>query len=298
MAREKMINLFNISVKIFDVLVKHIIFMFKYIKRRDSVMKQDDSKAQERILEAAEREFVDKGFQGAKLGEIAKQAGVNKTLIYYYFKDKEKLYEETVNSLFGIGKRKGISVYAPRMDLTPSQKVYIIIYMMHKITTDRRLNEKESGRLRMILWELLEGNRMHEQAIRENFLPAKRMIQEIIEEGIKAGEFATEDPVLLVISLMSFANDYKIDRKIFGGTSLFDEIYEGRTADDMFQFVVSNVFKALSPPGKQLGLPDIPPDIMAFVDTLTENLVNDIRDGYVKEVVEKIHDLFFGGGST
>lgn len=259
-------------------------------------MKQDDSKAQERILEAAEHEFIEKGFNGARLGDIAKQAGVNKALIYYYFKDKERLYEESVHRLFGIGRRKGISVYAPGMELTPVHKIYIVMYMMHKITTDQRLNEKESGRLRMILWELLEGNKMHERAIRENFLPAKRMIQEIIEEGMNTGDFATGDHVLLVVSIMSFANDYKIDREIFGGTSLFDEIYEGRTPDDMFRFVVSNVFKSLSPPGKQLAVPDIPSHVMDFVDTLTENLIHDIRDGYVQEVVEKIRDLFLRNG--
>lgn len=261
-------------------------------------MKQDDVKAKERILEAAEREFIDKGFNGARLGEIAKQAGVNKALIYYYFKDKEKLYEESVNRLFGIGRRKGISVYAPGMDLTPSQKIYIVIYMMHKITTNLSLNEKESGRLRIIMWELLEGNKMHERALRENFLPAKMMIQEIVEEGVKSGDFETEDHVLLVISIMSFANDYKIDREIFGGTSLFNEIYEGRTSDDMFRFVVSNVFKSLSPPGKPLSVPEVPSDIMEFVDILTENLVKDIRDGFVQEVVEKIRDLLLGNRSA
>jgi AcrR family transcriptional regulator len=284
-------------VKIFDEWVKYVIFVFEYIHHRDNLMKQDDIKAQERILEAAEREFIDKGFNGARLGEIATQAGVNKALIYYYFKDKEKLYEESVNRLFGIGRRKGISVYAPGMDLTPSQKIYIVIYMMHKITTDLSLNEKESGRLRVIFWELLEGNRMHERAMRENFLPAKLMIQEIIEEGIKVGDFATEDPVFLVVSIMSFANSYKIEREIFGGTSMFKEIYEGRTSDDMFRFVVSNVFKSLSPPGKQLSVPDVPSDIMEFVDTLTENLVRDVRDGYVREVVEIIRSLFLGSGS-
>lgn len=45
----------------------------------------------QRILEAAAHEFASKGFDGARVGEIAKSAGVNKALIYYYYKNKEEL---------------------------------------------------------------------------------------------------------------------------------------------------------------------------------------------------------------
>lgn len=45
----------------------------------------------QRILEAAAHEFASKGFDGARVDEIAKSAGVNKALIYYYYKNKEEL---------------------------------------------------------------------------------------------------------------------------------------------------------------------------------------------------------------
>ncbi len=45
----------------------------------------------QRILEAAAHEFASKGFEGARVDEIAKSAGVNKALIYYYYKNKEEL---------------------------------------------------------------------------------------------------------------------------------------------------------------------------------------------------------------
>ncbi|HSV30617.1 MAG TPA: helix-turn-helix domain-containing protein [Atribacteraceae bacterium] len=52
--------------------------------------------AEKRILEAAEKCFAEKGFEGSRVEEIAQKAGVNKALLYYYFKSKEELFRETV----------------------------------------------------------------------------------------------------------------------------------------------------------------------------------------------------------
>lgn len=57
-----------------------------------SIEKNDNSAM--KILKAAEEVFAEKGFDGARVDEIAKRAGVNKALIYYYFESKEKILEE------------------------------------------------------------------------------------------------------------------------------------------------------------------------------------------------------------
>jgi len=50
-----------------------------------------ETSSKERILRAALATFAQKGFEGARVDEIARQAGVNKALIYYYFKSKEEM---------------------------------------------------------------------------------------------------------------------------------------------------------------------------------------------------------------
>jgi len=55
--------------------------------------KSNELEAKQRILEAAANIFAEKGFDGARVDEIAKAAQVNKALIYYYFKNKEDLLE-------------------------------------------------------------------------------------------------------------------------------------------------------------------------------------------------------------
>lgn len=45
------------------------------------------------ILHAAREVFVKKGFEGARMQEIADCAGINKALLHYYFRSKEKLFD-------------------------------------------------------------------------------------------------------------------------------------------------------------------------------------------------------------
>ncbi len=51
---------------------------------------------QRRILDAAGAEFAAKGFDGARLGNIARHAGVQQALIHHYFEDKAHLYAEVL----------------------------------------------------------------------------------------------------------------------------------------------------------------------------------------------------------
>jgi AcrR family transcriptional regulator len=60
--------------------------------RKDSVL----TKA--RILNTAEKLFSEKGYDGARVDDIAKRAGVNKALIYYYFKSKDEILDALFTS--------------------------------------------------------------------------------------------------------------------------------------------------------------------------------------------------------
>ncbi|MFC1609779.1 TetR/AcrR family transcriptional regulator [Myxococcota bacterium] len=52
------------------------------------------------IIDAAEKVFTDKGFAGASLSTIAKEAGVTKSLIHYHFTSKEALWQEIKEDRF------------------------------------------------------------------------------------------------------------------------------------------------------------------------------------------------------
>lgn len=63
---------------------------------KDYRMKTTDNtkeSARERILSCAAKIFAQKSFDGARVDEIAKEANVPKSLIYYHFKSKEEIFE-------------------------------------------------------------------------------------------------------------------------------------------------------------------------------------------------------------
>lgn len=54
---------------------------------------------EQRIFDAARELFVQKGLDGAKMQEIADRAGINKALLHYYYRTKEKLFEMVVKAV-------------------------------------------------------------------------------------------------------------------------------------------------------------------------------------------------------
>lgn len=61
--------------------------------KEDKQPKQDTEK---KILQAAEREFMEKGFAGARTTSIAESAGVTHAMFHYYFRTKEKLFDRII----------------------------------------------------------------------------------------------------------------------------------------------------------------------------------------------------------
>lgn len=55
-------------------------------------MKAEQS-TEQKILEAAKQVFLEKGLDGARMQDIADRAGINKALLHYYFRSKDKLFE-------------------------------------------------------------------------------------------------------------------------------------------------------------------------------------------------------------
>jgi AcrR family transcriptional regulator len=58
----------------------------------------EDSAKRRQILDGGRKVFMDLGFDGASMNEIARSAGVSKGTLYVYFADKNRLFEAIVES--------------------------------------------------------------------------------------------------------------------------------------------------------------------------------------------------------
>lgn len=74
-----------------------MVIRFVMTKQQD---RQQNRDTEALILQAAEREFLNKGFLGARTTSIAESAGVTHAMFHYYFRTKEKLFERIISEKF------------------------------------------------------------------------------------------------------------------------------------------------------------------------------------------------------
>ncbi len=88
-----------------------------------------DINTEQRIYEAARRVFLKKGLIGARMQEIADEAGINKALLHYYFRKKEKLFEGIFNEVIerlSTGLQKILEI---EMSVLDKLKEFVDIYV-------------------------------------------------------------------------------------------------------------------------------------------------------------------------
>lgn len=84
-------------------------------------MTEADKQTEEKIFEAATEVFINKGMDGARMQDIANHAGINKSLLHYYYRTKDHLFNAVFEMIAGQMFRK----FAPVLDenLTLEEKI-------------------------------------------------------------------------------------------------------------------------------------------------------------------------------
>jgi TetR/AcrR family transcriptional regulator len=154
--------------------------------------------SRQRILEAAIREFSGHGLAGARTSAIARTAGVNKALLYYYFRDKEALYAAALEEVAGKVAESALAVLD--MTCTPGERM-LRFTLQH---FDRILSQQGFQTLmqqEMIRFREGRGNALRILAQRA-FEPMFRRAQAIAEEGIRSGELCDVDWMQMIYAAL------------------------------------------------------------------------------------------------
>jgi TetR/AcrR family transcriptional regulator len=142
-----------------------------------------------RILDAAVREFSEHGLAGARTEAIAQAAGVNKALLYYYFKSKDALYAAALES---IAKRVRATSFAVLDAPVSAGERFVKAALDHfdRIHTNWQFQS-------MMQQEMVRLHRGEEHAmtplVESVFKPLAARLQEVLEEGIASGELIAVD---------------------------------------------------------------------------------------------------------
>jgi AcrR family transcriptional regulator len=164
---------------------------------------RDADRSQSIILAAARDEFAEHGLGGARVDRIAERAGLNKRLIYYYFEDKEKLFQAVLEQAYRDIREEETKLRL--LDLEPAQAVRRLVeftwnyYLAHPEFMTL-LNSANLHRARH-----LEGSRR----ARELNSPLIETLAGVLERGRRDGSFrGGVDPVQLYVSIAGLAYFY------------------------------------------------------------------------------------------
>jgi TetR/AcrR family transcriptional regulator len=150
------------------------------------------------ILDAAMREFAMEGVAGARTEEIARAAGVNKALLYYYFKDKEALFGAVMDRVFA--DLTEVIDAALAGDLAPKEKFLAYLRAHFDFVASSPM------RPRLFHREMMRSGRngsphlkrIVEQHLRPTFLK----VAKVIAQGIESGDFRPVDPAHFIPSVV------------------------------------------------------------------------------------------------
>lgn len=151
-----------------------------------------------RILEAATREFSANGLAGARTERIAEAAGVNKALIYYYYRGKDALYAAALEVVASRIAAVSLSVFslpcsAGERLLRSALNHFDRIYSQPVFQT---LMQQEMVRLRKGETDALSP------LVEKLFRPMADSMMAVAEEGIRTGELIPVESSQLIYAAL------------------------------------------------------------------------------------------------
>ncbi len=150
------------------------------------------------ILAAALEEFSIHGRQGARTQQIADRAGVNKALLHYYFRSKDRLYEEVFTYVFHTYFFQLAETLRADGDFPTVLRAFIHRYV-------DLLNENPALPM-FLMREVAEGapvfSRRLPEIVQANPLGMPKLFLELFSDANKSGESHQTDPFQTLISIM------------------------------------------------------------------------------------------------
>ncbi|WP_205685542.1 TetR/AcrR family transcriptional regulator [Flavipsychrobacter stenotrophus] len=154
------------------------------------------SEKQIAIINAAEKLFAEKGFDGASVRDIAQEADVNVAMISYYFGSKEKLMEAVFEERTVNIKLKVENLLQDK-SITPIQKVYILI----DDYVDKFIHQQQFHKI-MMREQMINKHTPVAALIHELKKKNLESIRTLIQEGQKTGAFKKNIDIVLMMTTM------------------------------------------------------------------------------------------------
>lgn len=146
---------------------------------------------EEKIIQAAEKVFIRAGYDGARMQDIANEAEINKALLHYYFRSKEKLFEQIL--------QRKMKAFLPKIQLIVKTEM-TVLDKFEAIVDGYLKMLSENPRLPIfLLFSAYRNPDILEHMPHEVFTD----LISFLKQAIKQGALKKIDPEHLLLSIMS-----------------------------------------------------------------------------------------------
>jgi len=200
-------------------------------------MEPKKDSTEEKILDAAKTVFIAKGMDGARMQEIADEAGINKALLHYYFRSKERLFEAIFSQIVKYAFPEISRIIASDEPIVSKIEqvidAYLGLLLKHPFIPGfimKELNRDPSGLFKMIL--------------KFGFDP--KIVFDMLQKAMDDGEIKQMNPRHLIVNIVSmcvfpFAARPILNHLIFKeDTKALEQFYTERAAV-VKQFVIDAI---------------------------------------------------------
>ena len=179
------------------------------------------------IIEAAEKVFYEKGYNGATIKDIDREAGVSVGTIYIYFQDKKSIYDHLLDEYGRYIRKKIAEKVSTAKDRREAEKLGLLVFL--EIV-------KEKKYIYNIIWESLYIDKEKFVDYYKSF--ANRYLEQI-NEAVGEGSINPKlDPITTVWALMGISNFIGLRYVIFDDTDDIEEV-----AEKVMIFLENNMFE-------------------------------------------------------
>ncbi len=174
---------------------------------RKRPQKRDTAATRLALLHAAVAEFTESGYEGGRVDRIAKNAGVNKQLVYHHFGSKADLYRATLEEVYREIREREQQLHLD--ELEPEEAMRALIgfsfdYLSEHPEFVTLLNDEN----RMEAYHLKMSDK-----IADMHSPLVQIIEETLDRGVAVGIFNNRfDPVDLYLSIAGLTFFYFANR--------------------------------------------------------------------------------------
>lgn len=192
---------------------------------------------EEKILESAKSEFLEKGYGGTRMQNIAKKAGINKALLHYYFRSKENLFYSIFNKAFADFVPQIMSIFNSEKPLQQKLKILIDNYIS-LLSRNRHIPI-------FILSEMQHNKNLLPEILKMNGANPKMLIK-LITKDLKNNNIHNISPTHLLVNIFSmcifpFAALPVLKVMLFDNNDNKYNKFLNERKKEVYNFVISNL---------------------------------------------------------